>query len=71
MSEGKEPLLTRDQIVESAREKLGIPITKSTIEKAAMNGTGPQPAARYGKAFLYEERVALAWARTLITPVAA
>jgi len=33
-----------------------------------MNGTGPQPAARYGKALLYKESVALAWARTLISP---
>ncbi len=71
MNDTKEPLLTRDQIVERARLELGIPITKSTIEKAAMNGTGPRPAARYGKAFLYEPRVALDWARSLVTPVAA
>jgi len=33
MAETNEPLLTRDQVVEVTREKLGIPITKSTIEK--------------------------------------
>ena len=66
-----DPLLTRDQIVEVTRQKLGIPIAKSTIDKAAMDGSGPQPAARYGKKFLYRESVALAWARTLISPVAA
>ena len=71
MSNATEPLLTRNQIVEVARTELGIPITKSTIEKAAMNGTGPQPAARYGKAFLYERIVALNWARSLVTPIAA
>jgi hypothetical protein len=71
MDDTKEPLLTRDQIVESVREELGIPITKSTIEKAAMNGTGPRPDARYGKALLYEKKTAFDWARTLITPVAA
>ncbi len=71
MSDTKEPLLTRDQIVEVARTELGIPITKSTIEKAAMNGTGPQPAARYEKAFLYERPVVINWARSLVTPIAA
>ena len=69
MSTFKEPLLTRDHIVDAAQTELGIPITKSTIDKAAMNGTGPKPAARYGKAFLYEKSVALDWVRSLITPV--
>lgn len=64
-----ESLLTRDQIVERVREKLGIPITKSTIEKAAMNGTGPVPAQRYGKTLLYTEAAAFTWARTLTSPV--
>ena len=39
-----DPLLTRDQIVEVRPPKLGIPIAKSTIDKAAMDGTGPEPA---------------------------
>ena len=72
MTETNEPdeiLVTRDQIVQIVREELGIPITKSAIEKAAMLGIGPEPAARYGKAFLYRKGVALAWARTLISPV--
>ncbi len=64
-----DPLLTRDQIVEVVNEKLGIPVKKSTIEKAAMNGTGPKPHVRYGNALLYKESVALAWALTLISPV--
>ena len=33
-----EPLLTRHQVVERVNAELGIPITLSTIEKAAMNG---------------------------------
>jgi hypothetical protein len=71
MNDTKEPLLTRDQIVECARQEVGIPITKSTIEKAAMNGIGPQPAARYGKTLLYEKKSALDWVRSLISPTAA
>lgn len=66
-----EPLLTRHQIVERVNAELGIPITLSTIEKAAMNGNGPKPAANYGKAYLYEKETAFDWARKLITPVAA
>jgi hypothetical protein len=69
MTESNTPLITRDQIVERVREKLGIPITKSTIEKAAMHGTGPKPAEKYGKTLLYREADALAWARTLTTSV--
>ena len=65
-----DPLLTRGQIVEDAREE-GIPITKSTIEKAGMNGTGPEPEARYGKQFLYRRSKARAWYRSLLSPVAA
>lgn len=63
-----EPLLTCHQVVERVNAELGIPITMSTIEKAAMNGNGPKPAANYGKAYLYEKAAAFDWARTLITP---
>jgi hypothetical protein len=63
-----EPLLTRAQIVAAVRAELGIPIALSTIEKAAMNGGGPKPAARYGKAYLYEKAPAFEWAKTLIVP---
>jgi hypothetical protein len=69
MTNADEPLLTRDQIVECVREKLGIPITKNTIEKAAWKGTGPKPEQSFGKTLLYKESVALAWARTLVSPV--
>jgi hypothetical protein len=71
MTDTKEPLMTRAQIIESVRAELGIPITVSTIEKAGMNGTGPQPVARYGKTLLYEKQPALDWARTLLSPIAA
>lgn len=63
-----EPLLTRTQLVERVRAELGIPLTMSTIEKAAMHGKGPEPAATYGKTYLYEKETAFAWARSLITP---
>lgn len=66
-----EPLLTRKQSVQFIREKTGIPVTESRIEKAAMIGEGPAPAARYGNSFLYEPQAVLAWARGLISPAEA
>jgi hypothetical protein len=68
MSDTTERLFTRTEIVEAINAELGIPVALSTIEKAAMNGGGPKPAARYGKAYLYEKASAFEWARTLITP---
>lgn len=65
-----DPLLTRAQLVTSIRDELGIPVKLSTIEKAAMNGTGPAPAAKYGRAYLYEKAPAFEWAQGLITPAA-
>lgn len=69
MADTDTPLLTRDDIVNLVRQELGIPITKSTIEKAGMNKTGPKPAERYGKQLLYRKSDALAWARTLTRSV--
>ena len=66
-----EPLLTRDEAIELINRELGIPVKKRRLDRAAINGTGPAPSARYGHSFLYEKDVVLAWARTLISPVAA
>jgi len=63
-----EPLLTRQQAPHFIREMLGIPVTPSRIDKAAMNGTGPRPAAKYGRRDLYTPAELLRWARTLIRP---
>jgi hypothetical protein len=46
----------------------GIPLTKSRIDKEAMKGTGPEPAARFGRIELYERGAFLAWARALLEP---
>lgn len=63
-----EPLLTREEAVEAIRRELGIPITKRRIDRAASEGTGPAPKAKYGHSFLYEKETVLAWAQTLIEP---
>jgi hypothetical protein len=64
-----KPLITRVQLATLANEVLGVPVKVSTIEKAAHRGTGPKPAARYGKAFLYDPDEGLAWVRTLTRAV--
>ena len=64
-----EPLLTRAEAIETINRELGIPIAKRTLDRAAMNGTGPAPKAKYGHAFLYERETVLSWAQSLITPV--
>lgn len=67
-----EPLLTRAMAVDTINRELGIPVTKAMLDIAASKGTGPAPVARMGKrCFLYEKSVVIAWARTLITPLAA
>ncbi len=67
-----EPLLTRADAVQAIKSELGIPVTKAVIDRAACEGRGPAPAARFGKRhYLYEKQTVLDWARTLITPVAA
>jgi len=65
--EENQRYLTRDQIAEFARVELGIPLTVSAINKAAANGHGPTPKARYGNAYLYEKAAALEWAKTTIS----
>lgn len=65
----KEALVTRDEIAAAAKSELGIPLTKSAIDKAASGGRGPKPVARYGNSYLYEKAAALEWAKSLITPV--
>ncbi len=66
----QEPLLTRKQLAKAIRDELGIPIGDSALDKAAMRGTGPEPAAKYGRTFLYRREAGLKWARTLITSIA-
>jgi hypothetical protein len=48
--EQKQPrLLTRRRILDYVREVHGVPITKSTIDKLAMQGRGPKVTAFYGR----------------------
>jgi len=67
MSNDDFPLITRKAGVELARERLGIPISIWTINRAMSKGTGPKPVAKYGKKQdLFRPRDFLAWACSLV-----
>ena len=70
MHNDSEPLLTRKQVVETVREETGIPLRPSRLDKDAMLGRAPKPAAIYGKTHLYTRAAALEYARSLIRPLA-
>jgi hypothetical protein len=64
--DNEEPLLTARAAVELARKRTGAPVTLSRWHKDRMNGFGPEPAAIFGKTFLYRAEDAIAWARNLL-----
>lgn len=57
-----EKLVTRRQLADLVREQLGIPLTKSRIEKDAALGCGPKVTAIYGRCHLITVRDGFAWA---------
>lgn len=69
MNESPEPLLTRKRVAELIRERIGIHMTPHMIAVACMKGRGPQPAAKHGRVFLYEQGEALRWGWSLVEPI--
>jgi hypothetical protein len=68
-----EKLVTRSQLADLVRERLGIPLTKSRIEKDSALGCGPKVTAIYGRCHLITVRDGFAWAvakARLIEPAA-
>ena len=63
-----ERLHTREEVVALIKQHLGAPMTLSTLEKACSDGFGPEPAAKFGKRYLYTEASALAFGRSLHKP---
>jgi len=56
------PLVTRREGARLIRETLGLPVTKSTIDKKAMRGQGPPVAGYWGRRELYSRRALTEWA---------
>lgn len=65
----KDRLYTRRSGSELIREKRGVRIPPSRIDKDCMAGTGPLPQATYGNRFLYTEEELLRYADRLIKPI--
>jgi hypothetical protein len=63
-----EPLVTRRELVEIVRSETGIPVTYSRVMKDGAAGNGPQPAAQFGKQYLYKRIDAITYAKSLIRP---
>jgi hypothetical protein len=64
-------LVTRAQLALLVREKTGIPIVESRIDKDAMVGRGPKVTALYGKVQLIRSRDVFDYALAKARPVAA
>lgn len=69
MQETQKRFVTRRQGVELAKAE-GIPLTKSRVDKDAMRGIGPKPAAQFGATKLYTPEAFLRYARALVQPLA-
>jgi hypothetical protein len=59
----EERYVTRREGVKLVNETLGIPLTKSVVDKDAHLGRGPKPAAFYGPKHLYTPEEFLRYAR--------
>jgi hypothetical protein len=66
-----EKLVTRGQLADLVRDRFGIPLTKSRIEKDAALGHGPKVAAVYGRTHLITLRDGFAYALAKARPVEA
>ena len=62
-----ERLHTREAVVALIEQRFGIPMKLSTLEKACADGIGPEPAAKFGKRFLYTEAAVLSFGRALLS----
>jgi hypothetical protein len=58
--------VTRREGVRLVNDKLGIPLSMSTVEKDACLGVGPTPAATYGPKHLYTPEEFLRYAQARI-----
>ena len=58
-----ERFVTRKELAELVNTQLGIPLTKSRINKLAMQRKGPPVAGRYGPADLIDPVKGMDWAR--------
>jgi hypothetical protein len=63
--------VTRRDGVKLVREQLGVPLTKSTVDKDSHLGRGPKPVAKYGPKHLYTPEEFLRYARERVVKLSA
>ena len=61
------PFLTHKGAVEFIRDRLGIPLSTSVLNKKCMRGEGPAVAGYWGKRELYTQQSIKEWAFGLVT----
>jgi hypothetical protein len=66
-----DKLCTRSQLAALVRDRLGIPLTESRIDKDAACGCGPRVAAMYGRTHLIAIKDGFAYALAKARPAAA
>ena len=69
MSDDEGKYITRREGARLAQDKLGIPLSKSVIDKDAATGRGPKPSALYGRRHLYTVEEFCRYARERIVKV--
>ena len=65
--EQHERYVTRQEGIDAAQKIIGLPLKRSRVEKDALSGRGPKPAAWYGKRPLYRYDDFIAYARALVS----
>jgi hypothetical protein len=66
MSDTPQKFLTRQGLIPYIRERFGVSVTKSTIDKSRMNYDTPKPDRFYGPKELFLEETADRYARDFL-----
>jgi hypothetical protein len=61
--------ITRRGIVALAKDELGLPFSKSHLDKLAMLGKGPKAIGEFGGRHIYDRQTVVEWLRGLIRPL--
>jgi hypothetical protein len=69
MESNSPPHITRRGIVALAKDELGLPFSKSHLDKLAMLGQGPKPIGEFGGCHIYDRGTVITWLRSMIRPL--
>ena len=69
METSSPPHITRRGIVALAKDELGLPFSKSHLDKLAVLGKGPKPLGEFGGRHIYDRGTVITWLRSMIRPL--